>query len=153
MTKLIAHRGLTTGPDQELENKPHQIESALNQGYDAEVDVWYFVDTGFMLGHDEPLYPVSLEWLRQPGLWLHAKNLEALSLLRWENLNVFWHENDDHTMTAHKFIWTYPGITTCERNGVLVMPETAEIDFAALRHYKCYGICSDYVEKIKEALD
>ena len=53
--KLIAHRGLTNGPDVNLENRPQQIELALSKDYHCEVDVW-FVDNTWFLGHDFPLY-------------------------------------------------------------------------------------------------
>ena len=39
----IAHRGLTNGPDKELENHPEQIKRAISQGFDCEVDLWAFV--------------------------------------------------------------------------------------------------------------
>ena len=68
----IAHRGLTQGPDVNLENRPQQIEQSLNQGYHCEVDVWYVNDKWF-LGHDRPDYEVPYEFLEQYGLWLHAK--------------------------------------------------------------------------------
>ena len=54
-----------------------QIEQSLNQGYHCEVDVWYVNDKWF-LGHDRPDYEVPYEFLEQYGLWLHAKNLDAL---------------------------------------------------------------------------
>ena len=37
--KLIAHRGLMFGSDKTNENAPYQIESALDKGFDAEVDL------------------------------------------------------------------------------------------------------------------
>ena len=36
----IAHRGLTNGPDAQLENNPFQIAKAVKEGYDCEVDLW-----------------------------------------------------------------------------------------------------------------
>jgi hypothetical protein len=36
--KLIAHRGLMFGSDKTNENAPYQIESALDKGFDAEID-------------------------------------------------------------------------------------------------------------------
>ena len=79
--KLIAHRGLMNGPDPKIENHPDQIQLALAEGFDVEVDVWYHVDTGFMLGHDEPTYSVLSSFLDDPRFWIHAKNLDALILL------------------------------------------------------------------------
>ena len=40
MTLLIAHRGLTDGPDQDKENTLSAIIAARTQGFDVEVDVW-----------------------------------------------------------------------------------------------------------------
>jgi glycerophosphoryl diester phosphodiesterase len=38
--KLIAHRGLTDGPNKDLENSPEQILKAIDQGFDCEIDLW-----------------------------------------------------------------------------------------------------------------
>ncbi len=153
--KLIAHRGLINGPDPKIENHPDQIQLALAEGFDAEVDVWYSRDTGFMLGHDNPTYPVNLEWLDQTGLWIHAKNLDALALLS-SNRNVFWHENDEHTLTSKGYVWSSPGKGTASANGIQVMPEHCmsrhSIDFTDIVLQPCYGICSDYVQQIKELI-
>ena len=150
--KLIAHRGLIAGPDRKLENTVAQIDYALSQGFDAEVDVWYTLDTGFALGHDFPEHPVSYDWIikHNARLWIHAKNLDALYLL--QSFNTFWHENDKHTLTSKGFIWSYPGQITSEKNGIMVMPENAGIEFSKLKAYKCAGICSDYVQQIESVL-
>ena len=87
----IAHRGLFNGPDVNLENRPQQIELALSEGYHCEVDVWY-VDDKWFLGHDFPDYKISYEFLEQPNLWLHAKNLDALYVMGADKkLNFFLH--------------------------------------------------------------
>ena len=160
--KLIAHRGLFNGPDKARENRPEQIDLAISKGFDAEVDVWFHVDTGFMTGHDFPQYHVTLDWLNQSELWIHAKNLDALYLLSQGKSdplqqpirNVFWHENDQHTLTSKGYIWTYPGVGTTPQNGILVMPEHVSdlisVDFNNLFLQSCYGICSDYVQKIRD---
>ena len=36
--KYIAHRGLTDGPDSELENRPDQILESLANGYHCEIE-------------------------------------------------------------------------------------------------------------------
>ena len=153
--KLIAHRGLFDGPNTVLENQPQQVELALSLGFDAEIDVWYDRDSGFTLGHDHPTYPVKLDWLDQAGLWIHAKNLDALVLLSGKR-NVFWHESDDHTLTSKGYVWSSPGKGTASANGIQVMPEHCmskhNIDFTDTVLQPCYGICSDYVQKIRELL-
>jgi len=142
----IAHRGLIHGPDADTENTPLQIESALELGYDAEVDVWC-KDNKFYLGHDEPKHEVSYIWLCTPGLWIHAKNLQAL--VKLQNLNVFWHENDAHTLTSKGYIWSFPGELTSASNGIMVMPEHANIAFDHIHSLSCYGVCSDYIKEIE----
>ena len=106
--KLIAHRGLINGPDKRIENQPVTIKSSLEKGYDCEIDLWVF-DDRFYLGHDEPQYNVTREFLDQPGLWIHAKNLTAFHWLLGTDLNYFWHESDKYTLTSHRYIWAYPG--------------------------------------------
>ena len=60
--KLISHRGNINGENIELENTPDYIDEAISLGYDVEIDIWKDED-GFYLGHDEPTYPINLEWL------------------------------------------------------------------------------------------
>lgn len=154
--KLIAHRGLMNGPDPKLENHPDQIQLALAEGFDVEIDVWYHADTGFMLGHDEPTYSVPISFLEDCRFWLHAKNLDALILIQSIKRNVFWHENDTHTLTSKGYVWTSPGKGTSSTHGIQVMPEYCmhpdNIDFTDYVLRPCYGICSDYVAKIREML-
>jgi hypothetical protein len=144
--KLIAHRGLTTGPDTNLENKPEQIKLALSQGFDCEIDVW-FQDSQWYLGHDRPEYTINFEFLEQTGLWIHAKNLEALYVLGADTkLNFFWHQEDDYTLTSQGYIWTYPN-KLLTPNSISVMPEWHHSD-VSLYNPNCFGVCSDYVAKL-----
>ena len=149
MIKLIAHRGLLEGPDKNLENHPTQILKALKEGYDCEIDLWY-INSEMWLGHDGPQYPIKDTFLNQLGLWIHAKNLAALRWLANTDLNFFWHQEDDFTLTSHKFIWTYPGKELTTRS-VMVLPEWNDPKFENL-NFNCYSICTDYVIKIKELL-
>jgi hypothetical protein len=137
--KKISHRGNVFGKS-ELENEPSYILSALNQGFDVEIDVWMANDK-LWLGHDYPTYPCTLEFLNdnQDRLWIHCKNIEALSfLLSYKDLNIFWHQNDDHTLTSKGYIWTYPG-KPITNNSVIV-----DLD---LEHSleNAFGVCSDRV--------
>ena len=74
----------------------------------CEIDVRY-INGKWMLGHDNPDFEVPFEFLEQTGLWIHAKNLEALYILSKTNLVYFWHQEDDFTLTSNNYIWTYPG--------------------------------------------
>ena len=62
LKKLISHRGNISGPNISLENDPTYILEALSLGYDCEVDVW-LVKKELYLGHDEPTYKTSIEFL------------------------------------------------------------------------------------------
>lgn len=148
--KLIAHRGLTNGPDVNLENRPEQIELALSQGFDCEIDLWV-INSEFYLGHDRPDYPIDKTFLNTFGLWIHAKNLAALRWLTDTGLYYFWHEGDKFTLTSNNFIWTYPGMELTQRS-IAVLPEWHDPEFKNLPK-NCYGICSDYVITIQEKVN
>ena len=142
--KLIAHRGNISGKQPDNENKPSYINDALDEGYDAEVDVW-FENNKFYLCHDNPLYEIKPNFLMNEGLWCHAKNVEALAAMRTiRGIHYFWHETDDYTLTSNGFVWVYPNKELCI-NSICVMPEqgyTGDIN-------NCYGICSDELTNMK----
>lgn len=144
----IAHRALLYGPDPALENRPEEIEKCLYMGYDVEIDVWHDGASGWWLGHDKPVYPVSRSFLERPGLWLHCKNVHAAGNAT-DAMHFFWHQNDDYTITNRGVIWVYPGqpLPTA-RASVWVMPEKnsqiGKIDAKAKKD-KVYAICTDYL--------
>jgi len=142
--KLISHRGNLEGPNPERDNHPDYIYEAIQAGYDVEIDIW-FVDGKFKLGHDEPQYdfPFDLFSNFYTKLWIHCKNLEALSQLNnldsnGSKLNYFFHENDLGVLTSKGYIWS---TNQCER-AVLVMPET----FNHETNKNTFGVCSDYIK-------
>ena len=96
---------------------------------------------------------MPFEFLEQPGLWIHAKNIDALHVLGADaKLNFFWHQEDDYTLTSQGYIWTYPGKHLMSHS-VCVMPEwDKELDLTTFKP-DCYGICSDYVNLIKIATE
>lgn len=147
--KLIAHRGLTHGPDPSLENSPKTIASCLENGFDCEIDLW-LAGKEFRLGHDRPEYLVSKDFLSTPGLWIHAKNLEALRYLVDTQLTYFWHQNDDCVITSNGLIWTFPGKELTDRS-VMLLPEWHDPHFVNL-NLNCYAICSDYVDHLKNII-
>ena len=149
--RYISHRGNINGKNELLENNLDYIDIALNKGYDVEIDLWIDND-GFYLGHDAPTYPVTLNWLveRCLKLWVHCKDLktiEELKRLEDENglrsINYFFHESDDTTITSHGVLWVYPGKQPIKYS-IAVLPEINNDDVS-----KCYGICSDRIEKYK----
>jgi len=156
-TRLIAHRGLISGPDKSLENKVKTIDKAITLGYDVELDVW-FKDQSFFLGHDRPLDKIPDSFLinRRQNLWIHAKNPEALQALvelsiDYPDINFFWHENDQYTLTSLGVPWIYPSIKII-RSGIVVMPETF-MDLRDIKNFKYSGICSDYIHQLRKIIE
>lgn len=146
--KIIAHRGLLKGPNKNLENQPHQIQTVLDLGYDCEIDLWVF-DDRLYLGHDGPQFNITEQFLKQPGLWIHCKNLSALAYCQNDiKLNYFWHENDTYTLTSKGFIWAYPGKPLTEFS-VMVLPEWEDATLQNVREAECYAVCTDFVLMLK----
>lgn len=140
---LISHRGNINGRIEDAENRPDYIDDTIRLGYEVEVDVWVIEGT-FHLGHDEPQYAVSLNWLyqRKNKLWIHCKNIEAVE---WFNnllgtYNYFWHQEDTVTLTSKNYIWAYPGKQPI-KNSIAVMPELYDDNID-----ECIGICSDFIQ-------
>ena len=145
--RLIAHRGNIHGPNVEDENKPQYILNSISHGYDCEIDVRY-IDDVLYLGHDEPSYRIELSFLIENcnKLWIHCKNIEALDyLIPYKCLNVFWHQEDNYTLTSHNYIWCYPKQPSTKRS-IILMPE---YDNFNIDKY-AFGVCSDYVSRINE---
>jgi hypothetical protein len=148
---LIAHRGNINGKIEKFENNPNYIDSAIEQGYDVEIDVWYHQHE-FWLGHDEPSYEVSLKWLtdRKDFLWIHCKDLITIDMLRdlqihnKTDLHYFFHDEDDCTITSKGDLWVYPGKQPV-KNSIAVMPEWHRDNTEF-----CKGICSDNIINYKK---
>tara|TARA_R100000008_G_scaffold66253_1_gene43257 strand:- start:1350 stop:1844 length:495 start_codon:yes stop_codon:yes gene_type:complete len=155
---FIAHRGNIDGKNPEKENSPDYIDKAIQEGYDVEVDVWGVrSEEGsdkMFLGHDSPEYEVDSDWFlrRRSKLWIHAKNLDALTwfshnILKW---NVFWHQEDDFTLTGHRFIWTYP---KGPLNGRSIAVMSSNSEYSKEELLRSAGVCSDNVAELREMLD
>jgi hypothetical protein len=143
--KFIAHRGNTNGPNIPLENSESYIINTINNGFDCEIDVRKINDKLF-LGHDDPQYEITINFLLKYAdkLWIHCKNLDALSYLSTYNeLNIFWHQSDNYTLTSNKNIWAFPTSEINEKC-IIVMPELNNFKIS-----NCYGICSDFIQQIK----
>jgi hypothetical protein len=145
----ISHRGNIDGKKPHLENKTEYIDTAIQLGFDVEVDVWY-IDGKWWLGHDGPQYEIDLDWLddRSDRLWVHCKNKQAVEYLvendyEAANINWFWHEEDTMTLTSFNYVWAYPGKQPIKKS-IAVMPEMYKDDIS-----HCIGICSDVIEKYK----
>lgn len=145
---LIAHRGNLYGPEPKKENRPDHIQQALILGFQVEVDVWMGPEPVVLcLGHDGPQYPVSLDFLADSRIWVHAKDTEALEyLLTRKDINCFYldHNVPSIVLTSQGYVWTY-----------LFAPMSFAIygndsTCANIPEQDVLGICSDYVGVIKQ---
>jgi len=141
---IISHRGNVSGRNKDLENEPKHCHRLLHSKRQVEVDVWYY-NNSWYLGHDSPHYEIDLDFITLPGLWLHAKNLDAAAALRCLGVNYFCHSDDDYAVTSMGYLWVHQkfNITECSNHAlslsVVVLP--LNVDKSVLN--KCYGICVD----------
>ena len=138
--KFIAHRGNYTGVQTVWENTRDYVEFAYyDKKYDVEIDVR--AHGGILyLGHDEPLQVADTNFLQQPGVWCHAKDLDALDMLLNMRTRTFWHETDTVTLTNDGHIWCYPGHYPRHRHAVWLDLEDKPLpdDLTGI-----YGVCGD----------
>lgn len=137
---IISHRGNVQGQDKNYENNPIQINNLLKNNIQVEIDVW-FKDGNILLGHDEPQHIVNYEFLKQDGLWCHAKNLNALYYMIQNNIkNYFWHQEDYFTLTSSKYIWTYPTNLVTDKSIIVDLSKNWKN-----KNYDCFGVCVDFL--------
>ncbi len=147
--RIISHRGNLSGPDPDNQNHPDQVLKVLKTGLDCEIDVWR-VDDEFYLGHDEPQHLIDAKFLRNSGLWVHAKNLDVLNNIPFSktkdgsflsnDVRFFWHQADDFTLTSNGLIWTFPNKEVCEKSIIVDNNRNWR-----QKNYNCFGVCTDYV--------
>lgn len=145
---LISHRGNINGRKVPFENQPTYIDDAIDSGYDVEIDVWYEVESNKLyLGHDSADYQIDIDWLkvRSSKLWIHCKNMDALSYFNTidtDEFNYFSHDVDSGVLTSDGYIWS----TKLYDNGILVLPEV----FEKTPIKTTIGICSDVIQNYKK---
>jgi hypothetical protein len=145
--KLISHRGNINGLNPDLENSPKYIIDAISLGYDVEVDVRNN-EHGLFLGHDYGQYKIDIDWLKKYSeyLWVHCKDIDSVNLLIGEDLRIFFHEKESHTIIHNtNLIWSH-NIKESTKNSVIPL-----LDLESLNKFKrlsVFGICSDFVKFI-----
>lgn len=144
--KIISHRGNLNGRIPEMENSPNYILSAVNCGYEVEVDVWS-IEGKFKLGHDFPQHEVSASWLKNLPLWCHAKNADALVELLHERIHCFWHEQDSYTLTSRGVPWCYPDKFI--RGGITVIYNSPLDGYIENFPRDTLGVCVDFPNQWK----
>jgi len=149
--RIISHRGNIDGPHPTNENTISHIQTALDMGFDVEVDVWKVGNTVY-LGHDNPQEMMPIPYYDDPRLWFHCKNVEALNHFRLfallpHKLKYFWHQTDDYCLTSNEKIWVYPGKPLLY-DSIAVVPEILPEDCAyGDELWSCHAICTDYPQK------
>jgi hypothetical protein len=148
--KIISHRGNINGTVPEKENRPSYIDSAIQLGYDVEIDL-RIVDGDFWLGHDKPQYKIELTWmrLRKDNLWFHCKDINsALRLAKLdEDFKYFCHSLEPYVCTSHKYLWIHD--LTGVINDKCIIPLLSKEDIKNYTNTEPYAICTDFVNEYK----
>jgi hypothetical protein len=72
-------------------------------------------------------------------LWIHAKDYNSVTFLKNTDLNWFWHDKDDMTLTSHGYVWS--NIGKYFEGGITVSLEYVELPDYVL------GVCTDELNK------
>jgi len=152
--KIISHRGNIKGPIPEKENRPSYIDSALQLGFDVEVDI-RFIDDKFWLGHDTPDYEVSDIWIikRAKNLWFHCKDLaSAIELEKLSSsINKFCHVSDPYVIVSNGKLWVHDLTLTLDNTCIIPLLSYDDIESNKNLTFNnsIYGVCTDYPQNIK----
>ena len=141
--KIISHRGNIRGIVPGRENAPSYIDCALGNGYDVEIDIWS-IDRQFFLGHDNPQYQVTWNWIfkRQDNLWLHCKNADAAKTCGI--FQAFCHTSDPYSFTTRNKIWLHDLSQTVDKNTIIPLLTSQDLKHHSTRIHDAYGVCTDY---------
>jgi hypothetical protein len=142
--RIICHRANISGSDSNRENRLFAIVDCLSAGFDVEIDVRMFGEDLY-LGHDERQEKIDLDFLltHKDMLWVHCKDFESLNYLTNKtDLNYFYHDKDEHTLTSWGYIWTYPLCKVGPRSVIVCKNEMEVEKYMTL---DCHRICSDWV--------
>lgn len=158
--KIIAHRGLLNGPT-DIENCPIQIEKAIQEGFDVEIDLRYEFGK-YWLGHDQAEYQILFEqiwnWSDKVTVYLHCKTVYTLQTVSkiGNNKNKilpFFHDVDDCILLPDHTIWVHPKSEEKAYfdaiNSIFVIPSLRD---ATKYSNNCYGVCTDYPLSVRKYL-
>jgi hypothetical protein len=140
---FISHRGNLNGKNKDIENNPIYINEIIKK-YNVEIDVWKTND-GLFLGHDLPQYKIDEQFLvdNKDKLIIHCKNDDALFYLKNNHLHIFYHTNDEFTISNKNIIMVNPNSKTIYNEGILMMPEMSNYPLKEIFLFN--GIISDNI--------
>jgi len=111
-----------------------------------------------------------------PKAWMHLKNLGAVQEMKSieyygsckrssetmpsyisRNINYFWHQDDDLTITNHGHIWVHPKVETIPMHSAWVVPEVksknrasdVQYDYTNPNWTRADYVCVDYPESVR----
>jgi len=149
MSLLISHRGNISGINISRENSPDYIQCALDKGFHVVVDVWLVGRSHVALGTQYPIFPTTINFLKDNNIICRAKTVETLEYLLVQGTHCFMDGKDDYILTNGGLIWTAPGKVVMSR-GIFTMPEHVFPDISSLALLTCAGVCSDRIQEIKD---
>ena len=140
---IISHRGNIRGPVLDRENAPSYIDCALGNGYDVEIDV-RAVNGELWLGHDEPQYKVTWNWIfhRKDNLWIHCKDVESAKIC--QTFQSFCHIGDPFVFTTKNKIWLHDLSQKVDNNVIIPLLGEEDVKTLANKYPSAYAICTDY---------
>jgi hypothetical protein len=141
--KFISHRGNLDGPNSNLENRPDYVEKAIAAGFVVEVDL-RLIGNQYFLGHDYPVWPVSMQWLNEnrESLLLHLKDIASLHSMI-PQFHYFCHVNDPYTFTSQGRVWIHDlSMMPDDRSIIPLMTQDLIRSYPYKKHV--HAICSDY---------
>jgi hypothetical protein len=150
----IAYQGIYDGTNFQDANTPDQIGRAFNHGFSCMVDVWR-VDDQIYLGTDQPLIPVTAEYLRGNRFWLNASNADMYTWLQsqppklYPNYFQFSNDTESNTPTTSGGQVIVPGNVPLSANNIMFIPELVDRGLLSTVKFRCYGVISNYLSFIK----
>ena len=145
LRRFICHRGNLERKELANENNPNLLDMRIADGYDVELDVWY-KNNELFLGHDNPEYPITFEWLMQSSKkYIHTKDASTLEYLLLRcgkegyNPNIFYHTDEHYSLTTRNHIIVLPGQEIIE-GSVNMMPEMSPTPKDTRQ---AFAVCSD----------
>ena len=149
-SQFLCHRGNYETKFVPDENRPDIVDRRIRDGYGVELDLW-FRDERYWLGHDEPQYQISFEWLlyNLSKKYIHCKDGPTFEhmLLRCGregySPNLFYHTNEDYALTTRGDVICHPGKALLE-GSINMMPEMGSAKPKEERE-KAFAVCSDAI--------
>lgn len=141
---IISHRGRLNGLAFSAENTKYAIDLAISKGIHVEIDVWGDRKSRLALGHDNPDEFISLNYLSNPNIWVHAKNHYALELLYKKDVNYFYHQSDAFTVTSKGYNWAHIDTLPLINNTIYCAFTLDELEKLKSKITSPIGICTDF---------